>query len=137
LPDQKAVFVVDDDPSILTSVKQLLRAHGYESLLCSSAKEFADHDHFEDACYFFRYQPSGRVGHRSEVWPYCGLMFSAGHIHDRERQHGCSRCCTSIRLHRLSHKTVLGKVADPANRESICELTKPTRHGTLSSVLCS
>jgi FixJ family two-component response regulator len=52
LPDQKAVFVVDDDRSILTSVKRLLRAHGYESLLFSSAKEFADHDHFEDACCF-------------------------------------------------------------------------------------
>jgi FixJ family two-component response regulator len=50
LPDQKVVFVVDDDPGILTSVKRLLRAHGYESLLFSSAKAFEDHDHFDDAC---------------------------------------------------------------------------------------
>jgi FixJ family two-component response regulator len=50
LSNRKVVFVVDDDPGILTSVKRLLRAHGYESMLFSSAKEFQEHDNFEHAC---------------------------------------------------------------------------------------
>jgi FixJ family two-component response regulator len=50
LQDRSAVFVVDDDPGILISLRRLLRANGYESLLFSSAKEFEEHDHFEDAC---------------------------------------------------------------------------------------
>lgn len=50
MQDRSAVFVVDDDPGILISLRRLLRANGYESLLFSSAKEFEEHDHFEDAC---------------------------------------------------------------------------------------
>jgi FixJ family two-component response regulator len=50
LQDRSAVFVVDDDPGILISLRRLLRANGYESLLFSSAKEFEEHNHFEDAC---------------------------------------------------------------------------------------
>jgi FixJ family two-component response regulator len=50
LQDRSAVFVVDDDPGILISLRRLLRANGYESLLFSSAKDFEEHDHFEDAC---------------------------------------------------------------------------------------
>ncbi|HEY4757469.1 MAG TPA: response regulator [Chthoniobacterales bacterium] len=50
MQDRSAVFVVDDDPGILISLRRLLRANGYESLLFSSAKDFEEHDHFEDAC---------------------------------------------------------------------------------------
>jgi FixJ family two-component response regulator len=52
MPNPKAVFIVDDDPCILSSLKRLLRANGYESLLFSSAKAFEEHDQFEDACCF-------------------------------------------------------------------------------------
>ena len=50
MQNRNAVFVVDDDPSILRSVRRLLRANGYESLLFSSAKAFEEYDQFEDAC---------------------------------------------------------------------------------------
>jgi FixJ family two-component response regulator len=50
LPDRNVVLVVDDDPSILVSVKRLLHANGYQSLLFSSAKSFKAHHDFEDAC---------------------------------------------------------------------------------------
>jgi FixJ family two-component response regulator len=43
------VFVVDDDPGILMSVKRLLRTNGYDSLLFSSAREFKEQVDFEDA----------------------------------------------------------------------------------------
>jgi PleD family two-component response regulator len=49
LPDRNVVFVVDDDPSMLMSVKRLLRANGYDSLLFSSAKAFKEQVDFEDA----------------------------------------------------------------------------------------
>jgi FixJ family two-component response regulator len=50
LPNRNVVFVVDDDPGMLMSVKRLLRANGYDSLLFSSAKSFQEQVDFEDAC---------------------------------------------------------------------------------------
>ena len=42
------MFVVDDDPGMLTSVKRLLRTNGYDSMLFSSAKAFKNQIDFED-----------------------------------------------------------------------------------------
>jgi FixJ family two-component response regulator len=50
LPKRNVVFVVDDDPGMLISVKRLLRANGYDSSLFSSAKAFKNQVDFEDAC---------------------------------------------------------------------------------------
>jgi FixJ family two-component response regulator len=50
LADRNVVLVVDDDPGILMSVKRLLRANGYESLLFSTAKAFMEQVDFENAC---------------------------------------------------------------------------------------
>jgi FixJ family two-component response regulator len=49
LSKQKLVFVVDDDPGMLRGVRRLLREHGYDSLLFSSAESFQKHDNFEQA----------------------------------------------------------------------------------------
>jgi FixJ family two-component response regulator len=49
LSKQKTVFVVDDDPGMLRGVKRLLRAHGYDSVLFSSAEELHKHDNFGSA----------------------------------------------------------------------------------------
>ena len=49
MPDRNVVFVVDDDPGMLVSVKRLLRINGYNTLLFSSAKAFENHVDFEDA----------------------------------------------------------------------------------------
>ena len=46
---QKTVFVVDDDPSMLRGVKRLLRAHGYDSVLFSSAADLHKHNDFDQA----------------------------------------------------------------------------------------
>ena len=46
---QKTVLVVDDDPSMLRGVKRLLSAHGYDSVLFSSAEELHKHDNFGSA----------------------------------------------------------------------------------------
>jgi FixJ family two-component response regulator len=43
------VFVVDDDPSMLRGVKRLLSAHGYDSVLFSSAEALHRHDNFDQA----------------------------------------------------------------------------------------
>ena len=37
LKDRNLVLVVDDDPGMLRSVQRLLRLHGYEAILFSSA----------------------------------------------------------------------------------------------------
>ena len=47
LRNQNVVFVVDDDPGTLKGVKRLLREHGYDSVLFSSAEAFRNHDDFE------------------------------------------------------------------------------------------
>ena len=49
MPNRNVVFVVDDDPGMLGSVKRLLRSNGYGSLLFSSAKAFKNHVDFEGA----------------------------------------------------------------------------------------
>ena len=46
---QKTVFVVDDDPSMLRGVKRLLSAHGYDSVLFSSAEALHKHNNFDSA----------------------------------------------------------------------------------------
>ena len=48
--NRNVVFVVDDDPGMLKGVKRLLRQHGYDSVLFSSAEAFRNHGDFEAAC---------------------------------------------------------------------------------------
>lgn len=48
-PDKRPVLVVDDDPGTLRGVKRLLRQHGYDSILFSSAESFQQHDDFDHA----------------------------------------------------------------------------------------
>src|SRR6478609_684864 len=50
LPNPDVVFVVDDDPGMLMSVKRLLRTNGYDTVLFSSAKAFKNQVDFKDAC---------------------------------------------------------------------------------------
>jgi FixJ family two-component response regulator len=47
--DRNLVLVVDDDPGMLRSVQRLLRLHGYEAILFSSAQAFKSHTDFEKA----------------------------------------------------------------------------------------
>jgi len=49
LPNRNLVLVVDDDRGILRSMKRLLRQHGYDSVLFSSAEAFENHGDFENA----------------------------------------------------------------------------------------
>ena len=48
-PNRNLVLVVDDDAAILSGVKRLLRQHGYDSVLFSSAEAFEHHGDFEKA----------------------------------------------------------------------------------------
>ena len=50
MPNPNVVFVVDDDPGMLMSVKRLLRTNGYDTVLFPSAKAFKNQVDFEDAC---------------------------------------------------------------------------------------
>ena len=47
MPNPDVVFVVDDDPGMLMSVKRLLRTNGYDTVLFSSAKAFKDQVDFK------------------------------------------------------------------------------------------
>ena len=49
LPNRNVVFVVDDDPGMLMSVKRLLRANDYDSVLFPSAEAFANRSDFDGA----------------------------------------------------------------------------------------
>jgi FixJ family two-component response regulator len=49
LPERRLVYVVDDDPSMLRGVKRLLREHGYDSVLFSTADAFQTHNDFDKA----------------------------------------------------------------------------------------
>jgi len=49
LPHHKAVFVVDDDPSMLKGMRRLLKQHGYDTIPFETAKALKDHDDFDQA----------------------------------------------------------------------------------------
>jgi len=49
LPTRRSVFVVDDDPSIRTSMYRLLREHGFVATLFESASALLDHGSFDKA----------------------------------------------------------------------------------------
>ena len=46
---QNCVLVVDDDPAILAALERLLKLHGYEPVLFSSAAAFKNHTDFSRA----------------------------------------------------------------------------------------
>ena len=48
-PNRNLVLVVDDDATMLRGVNRLLRQHGYDSVLFSSAEAFENHGDFEKA----------------------------------------------------------------------------------------
>jgi len=63
LPTRRSVFVVDDDPSMLTCIKRLLRFHGFHSMLFRSANAVLTHDDFGDAlCFIFDIDLNGESG---------------------------------------------------------------------------
>jgi FixJ family two-component response regulator len=69
LPNQKLVFVVDDDAGILKGLKRLLREHGYDSLLFQSANAFRDHDDFAQAiCVVLDIQLGSESGIEVRSW---------------------------------------------------------------------
>lgn len=43
------VLVVDDDPAMLRGIARVLRTHGYEPVLFSTAEAFKNHNDFEEA----------------------------------------------------------------------------------------
>lgn len=49
MPADKSVFIVDDDPSMRTSMQRLLREHGFEARLFGSSAALIDHDDLSDA----------------------------------------------------------------------------------------
>ena len=63
MPTRRSVFVVDDDPSMLTGIKRLLTFHGFHSMLFGSANAVLTHDDFDDAlCFVFDIDLNGESG---------------------------------------------------------------------------
>jgi FixJ family two-component response regulator len=46
---RKAVYVVDDDPSMLKGMRRLLTQHGYDAVSFQTARALANHDNFDQA----------------------------------------------------------------------------------------
>jgi FixJ family two-component response regulator len=46
LPTGRSIFVVDDDPSMRTSLRRLLREHGFDATVFGSANALLDHGDF-------------------------------------------------------------------------------------------
>jgi len=118
LPNRNVVFVVDDDPGMLMSVKRLLRANDYDSVLFPSAEAFANRSDFDGAvCVLLDINLGDGSGIELKAPAQNDGEYCASYLHDRERYARRSRGRASIRLSRLSHKAVLGEVADRAAKE--------------------
>jgi FixJ family two-component response regulator len=63
------VFVVDDDPSMLSALGKLLRLHGYHAVLFDSAKSLQDHEDFSQAfCIILDIDLGGVSGIELRSW---------------------------------------------------------------------
>jgi FixJ family two-component response regulator len=63
LPARKSVFVVDDDPSMRSSIERLLRVHGLNTRLFASADALIQHDDFSEAlCIVLDIDLNGQSG---------------------------------------------------------------------------
>ncbi len=49
MPKPELVFVIDDDPGVLRSLKRLLKQHGYDCRLFETAEHIESHPDLEDA----------------------------------------------------------------------------------------
>ena len=62
-PTRTSVFVVDDDSSMRTSIKRLLRERGFNTTLFGSAEALLDHDGFDTAiCIVIDINLNGQSG---------------------------------------------------------------------------
>jgi FixJ family two-component response regulator len=69
LPTRKSVFVVDDDRSMLTSLKRLLRQHGFDAAVFESANALLDHGDFSGAgCIVLDINLDGQSGIDLRRW---------------------------------------------------------------------
>ena len=63
MPTRRSVFVVDDDPSIRTGIKRLLRVHGFHSILFESANALLNYGDFDKAfCFVLDINLNGESG---------------------------------------------------------------------------
>jgi FixJ family two-component response regulator len=60
--DDKAVFIVDDDPAIRHSLQRLLRAHGFHPETFDSAEAFSASENTDGLCLVLDINLSGRSG---------------------------------------------------------------------------
>ena len=85
LRKRNVVFVVDDDLGMLKGLERLLRHHGYDSVLFSSAEEFQNHDDFEFGMLRgSRHQPEQRIWNRTAASSQGGGHFPASYLHHRQ-----------------------------------------------------
>ena len=63
MPARRSVFVVDDDPSMRTGIKRLLRVHGFHSTLFESASALLAYGDFDKAfCFVMDINLNGESG---------------------------------------------------------------------------
>src|SRR5882757_2303046 len=63
VPTRSSVFVVDDDPSIRTGIKRLLRVHGFHTVLFESADALLTYGDFGQAfCFILDVNLNGESG---------------------------------------------------------------------------
>lgn len=63
MPTRQSVFIVDDDPSVRTSMSRLLRAHGFVATLFESAGALLDYGGLERAiCIVLDINLDGKSG---------------------------------------------------------------------------
>jgi len=120
LPNANVVFVVDDDPGMLMSVKRLLRTNGYDSLLFSSAKAFKEQVDFEDACSVvldINLEDGSGVELRyglKAAGNSVPVIYITGNDNPTVR-----KGCAGLWMHRVSNKAILSSRTDRAAQESI------------------
>ena len=102
LPNRNVVFVVDDDPGMLLSVKRLLRQFGYASVLFPSAKAFESHVDFEDAgCVVLDINLGDGSGHRAEAssqggWDSVPVIYITGNDNPAVREAALDSGCLAF-----------------------------------------
>lgn len=115
MPHRKAVFVVDDDPSMLKGMRRLLKLHGYEVVAFETGRALKEHDNFNAACIVLDIHLSDGSGielmHQlAEAGVSAPIIFVTGNDSDATRMAAMAAGCFAYLTKPFTAQSLIGPI---------------------------
>jgi FixJ family two-component response regulator len=138
---QKAIFVVDDDPSMLKGVGRLLRLHGFQTVLFNSADALRTHGNLDRAfCMVLDINLGDASGIELRRWlaqsaGTVPIIFITGNDDHATRKAAIQSGCISFLTKPFSAKSLIGAIVasvSPAQHPAWRDQSSPEGRKTAS-----